>query len=205
MERASLRGADGRTSRGHGAGRGGACPRHGGPEAAVKSVTRGDTAVTYAASDGAVRRAGGLAPWRRWDAAEGGVSRDGQSLGGHSRPDICLPYRRSGPLGGGEERSARPPLRPGAARAHQRPHAASLFAAAASAVPADVVHPSGLAFRLGEPREVTDEGEASDGAHLRQLPVRQPLRDGGGDQPVRIPPAEPSKKRFRWGRGGAAK
>ena len=36
-----------------------------GREAAVKSVTRGDTAVTYAVSDGQSAALAGLAPWRR--------------------------------------------------------------------------------------------------------------------------------------------
>ena len=36
-----------------------------GREAAVKSVTRGDTAVTYAVSDGQSAALTGLAPWRR--------------------------------------------------------------------------------------------------------------------------------------------
>ena len=36
-----------------------------GREAAVKSVTRGDTAVTYAVSDGQSATLAGLAPWRR--------------------------------------------------------------------------------------------------------------------------------------------
>ena len=36
-----------------------------GREAAVKSVTRGDTAVTYAVSDGQAAALAGLAPWRR--------------------------------------------------------------------------------------------------------------------------------------------
>lgn len=36
-----------------------------GREAAVKSVTRGDTAVTYAVSDGQSAALAGLTPWRR--------------------------------------------------------------------------------------------------------------------------------------------
>ena len=36
-----------------------------GREAAVKSVTRGDTAVTYAVTDGQSAALAGLAPWRR--------------------------------------------------------------------------------------------------------------------------------------------
>ena len=36
-----------------------------GREAAVKSVTRGDTSVTYAVSDGQSAALAGLAPWRR--------------------------------------------------------------------------------------------------------------------------------------------
>ena len=36
-----------------------------GREAAVKSVTRGDTSVTYAVSDGQSAALTGLAPWRR--------------------------------------------------------------------------------------------------------------------------------------------
>ena len=36
-----------------------------GREAAVKSVTRGDTAVTYAVFDGQSAALAGLAPWRR--------------------------------------------------------------------------------------------------------------------------------------------
>ena len=37
----------------------------GGEGGAVKSVTRGDTAVTYAVSDGQSAALAGLAPWRR--------------------------------------------------------------------------------------------------------------------------------------------
>lgn len=36
-----------------------------GREAAVKSVTRGDTSVTYAVADGQSAALTGLAPWRR--------------------------------------------------------------------------------------------------------------------------------------------
>ena len=36
-----------------------------GREAAVKSVTRGDTSVTYAVSDGQSAALAGLAPWRK--------------------------------------------------------------------------------------------------------------------------------------------
>ena len=36
-----------------------------GREAAVKSVTRGDTSVTYAVFDGQSAALAGLAPWRR--------------------------------------------------------------------------------------------------------------------------------------------
>ena len=36
-----------------------------GREAAVKSVTRGDTSVTYAVADGQAAALAGLAPWRR--------------------------------------------------------------------------------------------------------------------------------------------
>ena len=56
-----------------------------------------------------------------------------------------------------------------------------------------------LAFRLGDRVEVTDGGgKRLDGAHLRQLSVRQPLRDGGGDQLCGGPRRNPAK-RFRWG------
>ena len=41
------------------------CGREDGREAAVKSVTRGDTSVTYAVADGQAAALAGLAPWRR--------------------------------------------------------------------------------------------------------------------------------------------
>lgn len=45
-----------------------------GREAAVKSVTRGDTSVTYAVADGQAAALAGLAPVAQAGAAEGGMS-----------------------------------------------------------------------------------------------------------------------------------
>lgn len=72
-----------------------------GREAAVKSVTRGDTAVTYAVTDGQSAALGGAGPVAQAGAAEGGVNRDGQSVGGHPRPDICPPCHGVPSAGGG--------------------------------------------------------------------------------------------------------
>nr|DAI71789.1 MAG TPA: hypothetical protein [Bacteriophage sp.] len=102
------------------------------------------------------------------------MSRDGQSLGGHSRPDICPPCHGVPPADGGGGAALRGrSLRPEPLRAHQRPHAAVPFRRlAGGAVPADPVHPPRAGLSAGRPGGGDGRGgKRLDGAHLRQLSV----------------------------------